>query len=49
MLSNTFITETRAVSLDQMVAAVTFAMFYLGYAADHFQAPRRVAATGRLR
>lgn len=42
MLSNTFITETRAVSLDQMVAAVTFAVFYLGYAADHFQAPRRL-------
>ena len=43
LLSNTFITETRAVSLDQMVAAVTFAVFYLGYAADHFQAPRRLA------
>ncbi|SEN23310.1 4-amino-4-deoxy-L-arabinose transferase [Pseudomonas sp. ok272] len=42
LLSNTFITETRAVSLDQMVAAVTFSVFYLGYAADHFQAPRRL-------
>lgn len=41
LLSNTFIVETRAVSLDQMVAAVTFSMFYLGFAADHFQAPRR--------
>lgn len=42
LLSNTFITETRAVSLDQMLAAVAFAVFYLGYAADHFAAPRRL-------
>ncbi|WP_185752240.1 glycosyltransferase family 39 protein [Pseudomonas fluorescens] len=37
----TFITEARAVSLDLMLAAVAFAVFYLGYAADHFGAPRR--------
>ena len=42
LLSNTFISETRAVSLDQMVAALTFAVFYLGYAHDHYQAPRRL-------
>lgn len=42
LLSNNFITETRAVSLDQMLATVAFAIFYLGYAADHFQAPRRI-------
>jgi 4-amino-4-deoxy-L-arabinose transferase-like glycosyltransferase len=42
LLSNTFITETRAVSLDQMLAAVAFAVFYLGYAFDHFAAPRRL-------
>lgn len=42
LLSNTFITETRAVSLDQMLATVSFAIFYLGYAADHFGARRRV-------
>ncbi|KPN90502.1 ArnT family glycosyltransferase [Pseudomonas nunensis] len=41
LLTNTFITETRAVSLDLMLAAVAFAVFYLGYAADHFGAPRR--------
>lgn len=41
LLSNTFIAETRAVSLDQMLAAVAFAVFYLGYACDHFAAPRR--------
>ncbi len=43
LLSNNFITETRAVSLDQMLATVAFAIFYLGYAADHFEAPRRMA------
>ncbi|WP_268796442.1 ArnT family glycosyltransferase [Pseudomonas huanghezhanensis] len=42
LLTNTFITETRAVSLDQMLATVTFAVFYLGYAHDQFQAPRRM-------
>jgi 4-amino-4-deoxy-L-arabinose transferase-like glycosyltransferase len=41
LLTNTFITETRAVSLDLMLAAVAFSVFYLGYAADHFTAPRR--------
>jgi len=41
LLSNTFITETRAVSLDQMLATVTFAVFYLAYAADHFNSARR--------
>jgi 4-amino-4-deoxy-L-arabinose transferase-like glycosyltransferase len=41
LLTNTFITETRAVSLDLMLAAVAFSVFYLGYAADHFAAPRR--------
>lgn len=41
LLSNTFITETRAISLDQMLATVSFAVFYLGYAADHFGARRR--------
>lgn len=43
LLSNTFITETRAVSLDQMLAAVSLAVFYLAYAHDHFSAPRRSA------
>jgi 4-amino-4-deoxy-L-arabinose transferase-like glycosyltransferase len=42
LLSTTFITETRAVSLDQMLATVAFAVFYLGYAADHFGARRRM-------
>ncbi|MBC2657529.1 phospholipid carrier-dependent glycosyltransferase [Pseudomonas sp. MSSRFD41] len=42
LLSNTFISETRAVSLDQMLAAVSLAVFYLGYAHDHFAAPRRL-------
>ncbi|MEB0039605.1 MULTISPECIES: phospholipid carrier-dependent glycosyltransferase [unclassified Pseudomonas] len=42
LLSNTFITETRAISLDQMLATVSFAVFYLGYAADHFGARRRM-------
>ena len=41
LLTNTFVTETRAVSQDLMLAAVAFAVFYLGYAADHFAAPRR--------
>lgn len=41
LLTNTFITEARAVSQDLMLAAVAFAVFYLGYAADHFSAPRR--------
>jgi 4-amino-4-deoxy-L-arabinose transferase-like glycosyltransferase len=41
LLSSTFITETRAISLDQMLATVSFAVFYLGYAADHFGARRR--------
>ena len=41
LLSNTFISETRAVSLDQMLAAVALAVFYLGYAHEHFAAPRR--------
>ncbi|UMZ09140.1 phospholipid carrier-dependent glycosyltransferase [Pseudomonas sp. MPFS] len=42
LLSNTFISETRAVSLDQMLAAVSLTVFYLGYAHDHFAAPRRL-------
>lgn len=42
LLSSTFISETRAVSLDQMLAAVTLALFYLGYAHDHFASPRRL-------
>jgi 4-amino-4-deoxy-L-arabinose transferase-like glycosyltransferase len=41
LLTNTFVSETRAVSQDLMLAAVAFAVFYLGYAADHFAAPRR--------
>ncbi|WP_213939662.1 glycosyltransferase family 39 protein [Pseudomonas sp. dw_612] len=41
LLTNTFITETRAVSLDLMLAAVAFSVFYLGYVAEHFGAPRR--------
>ncbi|WP_415768889.1 ArnT family glycosyltransferase [Pseudomonas sp. LB3P38] len=41
LLTNTFVTETRAVSLDLMLAAVAFAVFYLGYAADYFAAKRR--------
>ena len=43
LLSMTFVTETRAVSLDQMLAAVSLAAFYLAYAHDHFNAPRRHA------
>ncbi|MCB2253880.1 phospholipid carrier-dependent glycosyltransferase [Pseudomonas chlororaphis] len=42
LLSNTFVSETRAVSLDQMLAALSLAVFYLGYAHDHFAAPRRL-------
>nr|WP_256679624.1 glycosyltransferase family 39 protein [Pseudomonas sp. PB120] len=41
LLTNTFVTETRAVSQDLMLAAVAFSVFYLGYAADHFAAKRR--------
>ena len=41
LLSMTFVTETRAVSLDQMLAAVSFSAFYLAYSHDHFAAPRR--------
>jgi 4-amino-4-deoxy-L-arabinose transferase-like glycosyltransferase len=41
LLTNTFVTETRAVSQDLMLAAVAFAVFYLGYATDHFEAKRR--------
>lgn len=41
LLTNTFITETRAVSQDLMLAAVAFSVFYLGYASDHFAAKRR--------
>nr|WP_256658658.1 glycosyltransferase family 39 protein [Pseudomonas sp. LP_7_YM] len=44
LLSNTFISETRAVSLDQMLATVSFAVFYLAYAADHFGSARRLGA-----
>ena len=43
VLSMTFITETRAVSLDQMLAAVSLGVFYLAYAHDHLAAPRRHA------
>ncbi|MGE8414833.1 MAG: ArnT family glycosyltransferase [Pseudomonas sp.] len=43
LLSNTFISETRAVSLDQMLAAVSFSVFYLGYAHDHFAARRHLS------
>ncbi|MEB0045216.1 MULTISPECIES: ArnT family glycosyltransferase [unclassified Pseudomonas] len=42
LLTSTFITEARAMSLDLMLAAVAFSVFYLGYAADHFHAPRRL-------
>ena len=41
LLSMTFVTETRAVSLDQMLAAVSFSAFYLAYSHEHFGAPRR--------
>ncbi|WGT25296.1 ArnT family glycosyltransferase [Pseudomonas marginalis] len=42
LLSSTFISETRAVSLDQMLAVIALAVFYLGYAHDHFGAGRRL-------
>ena len=42
LLSSTFVSETRAVSLDQMLAAVALAVFYLGYAYDHFAAAKRL-------
>ncbi|KAE9658080.1 phospholipid carrier-dependent glycosyltransferase [Pseudomonas sp. PB105] len=42
LLSTTFISETRAVSLDQMLAAITLTVFYLGYAHDHFAADKRL-------
>ena len=42
LLSSTFISETRAVSLDQMLAAVALTVFYLGYAHDHFGAAKRL-------
>ena len=42
LLSTTFISETRAVSLDQMLAAITLTVFYLGYAHDHFAAGKRL-------
>ncbi|MGY2227860.1 ArnT family glycosyltransferase [Pseudomonas tolaasii] len=42
LLSSTFISETRAVSLDQMLAAVALAVFYLGYAHDHFGSQKRL-------
>jgi len=48
LLSVTFVTETRAVSLDQMLAAVAFSVFYLAYAADHFGASRRLLAVFAL-
>ncbi|WP_411380196.1 ArnT family glycosyltransferase [Pseudomonas sp. MPB26] len=42
LLSSTFISETRAVSLDQMLAAIALAVFYLGYAHDHLGAAKRL-------
>ena len=42
LLSSTFVSETRAVSLDQMLAAVALAVFYLGYAHDHFGTGKRL-------
>lgn len=41
ILTSTFVTEVRAVSQDLMLAAVAFAVFYIGYAHDHFGAGRR--------
>ncbi|MFJ2535971.1 ArnT family glycosyltransferase [Pseudomonas sp. NPDC087614] len=41
MLTGTFVTEVRAVSQDLMLAAVAFAVFYLGYAHEHFGGGRR--------
>ena len=42
LLSSNFISETRAVSLDQMLAAIALAVFYLGYAHDHFRSAKRL-------
>lgn len=42
LLSSTFISETRAVSLDQMLAAITLTVFYLGYAHGHLGAGKRL-------
>ncbi|MGG5240728.1 ArnT family glycosyltransferase [Pseudomonas lurida] len=42
LLSSSFISETRAVSLDQMLAAIALAVFYLGYAHDHFGVGKRL-------
>ncbi|MPR02384.1 glycosyltransferase [Pseudomonas sp. MAFF 212408] len=42
LLSSTFVSETRSVSLDQMLACVALAVFYIGYAHDHFGSPKRV-------
>lgn len=42
LLSSTFISETRSVSLDQMLAAIALTVFYLGYAHDHFGAGKRL-------
>ncbi|WLH87588.1 glycosyltransferase family 39 protein [Pseudomonas sp. FP2338] len=42
LLSSTFISETRSVSLDQMLAAIALTVFYLGYAHDHFGAAKRL-------
>lgn len=36
LLSSIFNSETRAVSLDQMLAAIALAVFYLGYSHGHF-------------
>ncbi|MHB2060623.1 ArnT family glycosyltransferase [Pseudomonas monsensis] len=41
MLTSGFVTEVRAVSQDLLLAAVAFALFYLGYAHDHFAGGRR--------
>ncbi|MHA4967745.1 ArnT family glycosyltransferase [Pseudomonas extremorientalis] len=42
LLSSNFISETRAVSLDQMLAAIALAVFYLGYAHEHFGSAKRL-------
>ncbi|SMQ23580.1 4-amino-4-deoxy-L-arabinose transferase [Pseudomonas helmanticensis] len=41
LLTSTFVTEVRAVSQDLMLAAVALAVFYLGYAHEHFAGGRR--------
>lgn len=41
LLTVTFVSEVRAVSQDQMLAAVAFSVFYLGYAHDQRGAGRR--------